>query len=81
MCAHACGQKLAAIFPKTNLINDLKSLAHEYDRIEPRIEVINNEIQITLQIWLKPTIRCIEFSGNERYSSKKLHKNARAQSQ
>lgn len=66
--------KIGSYFSQNEFDNDLKSLAQEYDRIEPRIEVINNEIQITLQIWLKPTIRCIEFSGNERYSSKKLNK-------
>lgn len=66
--------KVGSFFSQTEFDNDLKMLADEYDQIEPCIEVINNEIYITLQIWFKPTIRNILFCGNERLSTKKLNK-------
>jgi outer membrane protein insertion porin family len=66
--------KVGNYFSQTEFDNDLKMLAEEYDRVEPRIEVINNEIYITLQIWFKPKIHEIIFCGNDRFSSKKLLK-------
>ncbi len=66
--------KTGSFFSQAEFDNDLKMLADEYDRIEPCIDVINNEIYITLQIWFKPTIRNIEFCGNERVSTRKLNK-------
>ena len=66
--------KAGSFFSQLEFDNDLKMLAIEYDQIEPRIEVINSEIYITLQIWFKPTIHEIHFCGNERLSSKKLKK-------
>jgi outer membrane protein insertion porin family len=66
--------KIGSFFSQAEFDNDLKMLAEEYDQIEPRIEVINNEIFITLQIWFKPTIRNIQFCGNERVSTRKLNK-------
>lgn len=40
---------------------DLKTLSQEYDRIEPVIEIKNNEIYITVRVWQKPIIRQIKF--------------------
>lgn len=53
---------------------DLKTLAEEYDRVEPQIQVNNNEVNITLKIWLRPTIRVIEWSGNQYLKTKTLQK-------
>jgi outer membrane protein insertion porin family len=66
--------KAGSFFSQLEFDNDLKMLANEYDQIEPRIEVVNNEIYITLQIWFKPIIRAINFAGNSHISTKKLNK-------
>jgi outer membrane protein insertion porin family len=66
--------KVGNFFSQAEFDNDLKMLAEEYDRLEPSLVVVNNEIYITLQIWLKPTIRDIIFCGNECFSTKKLNK-------
>lgn len=66
--------KVGSYFSQSEFDSDLKMLAEEYDQVFPSIEVINNEIYITLDIWFKPAIRAINFNGNERIKSKKLLK-------
>lgn len=66
--------KVGSFFSQMEFDNDLKTLAEEYDQVSPEIEVINNEIYITLHIWFKPIIREIRFSGNEQIKTKKLLK-------
>lgn len=66
--------KVGNLFSQVEFDRDLKMLAEEYDHVEPTIELTNNELYLTLKIWFKPTIRTIEFCGNERLSSKKLLK-------
>ncbi|MFZ0565801.1 MAG: outer membrane protein assembly factor BamA [Chlamydiales bacterium] len=66
--------KIGGYFSQNEFDEDLKMLVEEYDRIEPTIKVINNEIHITLQVWLKPIVRSIYFCGNEHVSTKKLKK-------
>lgn len=66
--------KVGSFFSQVEFDNDLKNLAEEYDEVSPEIEVIHNEIYITLHIWFKPTIREIRFSGNEQIKTKKLLK-------
>lgn len=66
--------KVGSYFSQSEFDSDLKMLAEEYDQVLPSIEVINNEIYIKLHIWFKPTIREINFCGNERFKSKKLLK-------
>ncbi|MCC5831791.1 MAG: outer membrane protein assembly factor BamA [Chlamydiales bacterium] len=66
--------KVGSYFSQSEFDSDLKMLAEEYDQVLPTLEVINNEIFIKLNIWFKPTIREIIFSGNERIKSKKLLK-------
>lgn len=53
---------------------DLKTLAEEYDRVEPQIQIDNDEVNITLKIWLRPIIRKIEWSGNQYLKTKTLQK-------
>jgi len=67
--------KVGSYFSQNEFDCDLKMLVEEYDQIDPCIEVINNEIYITLNLWFKPTIRSISFCGNQRVSTKKLKKN------
>lgn len=66
--------KVGNVFSQAEFDADLKVLADEYDRVEPIIDVVDGQIFIVLQLWLKPTIRSITFVGNERVSSKKLLK-------
>lgn len=53
---------------------DLKQLAQEYDRVEPKIQVDNGQIDITLRIWLRPLIRTITWEGNSYIKTKTLQK-------
>ena len=66
--------KVGSLFSQGEFDSDLKMLADEYARIEPSIEVINDEIHIKIQIWFKPTIRAIDVCGNERIKTKKILK-------
>lgn len=52
--------------------NDLKTLAKDYDRIDPILECIEGKVYITLKIWPKPTIRTLVWRGNERINTKDL---------
>ncbi len=61
-------------FSQTEFDRDLKCLAEDYDRVVPCVEVIQGEIFITLELWMKPTIREIIFCGNEKVKTKKLKK-------
>ncbi|HEY5236595.1 MAG TPA: POTRA domain-containing protein, partial [Rhabdochlamydiaceae bacterium] len=53
---------------------DLKSLAGNYDRIEPQIDVTNGEVFITIKVWLRPTIRKITWQGNANIKNSTLRK-------
>ncbi|MBI3900859.1 MAG: hypothetical protein HY324_01755, partial [Chlamydiia bacterium] len=64
--------KMGNLFSQLEFDADLKMLAEEYDQVIPSIEVMQDELYITVQIWFKPTIREIIFCGNERVKSKKL---------
>lgn len=61
-------------FSQTDFDSDLKTLAKEYDRIDPSVKVVNGKVQIALKVWPKPTIRSIVFEGNHKKGSKKLLK-------
>lgn len=66
--------KVGNLFSQYEFDGDLKTLAEQYDRIEPLIEEKNCELYITLKIWCKPTIQKIIFCGNEKFRAKKLLK-------
>lgn len=66
--------KMGDPFSQTMFDNDLKALSDEYDRVEPLIEVVNGEVYITLKLWPKPTIRTIQWHGNQHISTKTLQK-------
>ena len=53
---------------------DLKALSQDFDRIVPRLESLDNKIYITLRVWPKPTIRTIQWEGNDRMDSASLQK-------
>jgi outer membrane protein insertion porin family len=64
--------KAGNLFSQNEFDRDLKMLVEEYDRVEPVIQVINNELYITLKVWIKSKVRAIIFEGNDNISSKKL---------
>jgi outer membrane protein insertion porin family len=53
---------------------DLKVLSEEYDKIEPTIDVKETTVDITLKVWLRPTIHSIVWKGNEHIKSSTLKK-------
>ncbi|MCH9609593.1 MAG: Outer membrane protein assembly factor BamA [Chlamydiales bacterium] len=66
--------KAGNFFSQIEFDNDLKMLADEYERVDSTMTVSGNQLCITLHIWLKPAIREICFSGNQRVKTKKLLK-------
>ncbi|MCE5293263.1 MAG: outer membrane protein assembly factor BamA [Chlamydiales bacterium] len=66
--------KEGSLFSQEEFDEDLKTLAKEYDRIDPRIEVEPNGLDITLRIWVKPLIKSIVWQGNKEIETKTLVK-------
>lgn len=66
--------KINEIFSQNTFDSDLKTLAEEYDRILPSLKIQNNQLHITLNIWLKPSIRKIVWTGNDKVKTPKLQK-------
>lgn len=62
------------IFSQIDFDNDLKTLANEFDRVEPTLNMIEGKLYITLKIWPKPTIRSISWSGNHKIKTSRLEK-------
>lgn len=52
--------------------NDLKTLADEYDRVEPTIQLQNGQVYIKIHIAPKPIIHQIIWNGNFQYKTSKL---------
>lgn len=59
-------------FSQLTFDNDLKTLADEYDRVEPSIKLQNGQVFITIHIVPKPIIHKIQWSGNTQYSTSTL---------
>lgn len=53
---------------------DLKTLAQQYDRVEPDVQIRSGEVYISLKVWLRPSIRSITWSGNSHIKSSTLRK-------
>lgn len=64
--------KAGAHFSQTDFDGDLKLLASDFDRVEPRLESVNDKMFISLKVWPKPVIRTIRWCGNEKIITKKL---------
>jgi outer membrane protein insertion porin family len=61
-------------FSQTTFDQDLKVLSQEYDRVEPSIQVKDDQLIITIHVTPKPLIHQIVWRGNERYSETRLQK-------
>ena len=66
--------KVGDPFSQTTFDSDLKTLAEEYDRVEPQLEVHNGEVYVTLRVWARPLIRTIKWNGNTHVKTKTLQK-------
>lgn len=53
---------------------DLKTIAQQYDRVDPHVSVQSGEVFISLKIWLRPTISAIRWSGNSHITNSTLRK-------
>jgi outer membrane protein assembly complex, YaeT protein len=61
-------------FSQTIFDQDLKVLSQEYDRVDPSIQVKDDQLIITIHVTPKPLIHQIVWRGNERYSETRLQK-------
>lgn len=64
--------KEGGLFYQAEFDNDLKTLIHEFDRIEPILECVDGKMYITLKIWPKPVIRTIIWEGNCKIATQDL---------
>ncbi|CAF24450.1 unnamed protein product [Candidatus Protochlamydia amoebophila UWE25] len=61
-------------FSQADFDEDLKTLAQEFDRVDPIVNTTEEKVSITLNLWPKPTIRNIHWCGNHRVSTNRLQK-------
>ncbi|NGX28640.1 MAG: Outer membrane protein assembly factor BamA [Candidatus Anoxychlamydiales bacterium] len=62
------------IFSQTTFDGDLKKLSEDFDRIEPDIKLVDDKIDISIKLWIRPTIIKIEWFGNKKITSRTLSK-------
>lgn len=62
------------VFSQIEFDNDLKSLVNEFDRVDPEINSIDDKLFIKLKVWPKPTIRTIDWQGNNCVATSYLQK-------
>lgn len=66
--------KVGERFSQTMFDLDLKNLSKDYDRVDPKITMRNDEVLITLKVWLRPLIVGITFDGDYHFSQNRLKK-------
>lgn len=59
-------------FSQLTFDQDLKALSEEYDRAVPTVKTGDGEVYITIELWQKPIIRSITWSGNNKIKTRKL---------
>lgn len=59
-------------FSQLTFDGDLKTLADEYERVEPSIRLQNGKVFITIHIIPKPIIHQIQWNGNTQYKTSTL---------
>lgn len=60
------------IFSQMTFDQDLKTLAQDFDDVEPLVRIANGRLHITLQVTLKPVIRSIQWFGYQDFTTSKL---------
>lgn len=66
--------KEGTVFSQEDFDEDLKTLAKEYERVDPKIEVVGGALEIKLSLWVKPAIKAIIWQGNKELTQEKLSK-------
>ncbi len=66
--------KQGGFFSQAEFDKDLKTLAQDFDRIEPLVESLDHQVSIKLDLWPKPTIRHIKWCGNHQVATKRLQR-------
>ena len=61
-------------FSQFTFDDDLKSLSEDYDRVQPRVQVQDDQLVITIQLTARPKIHQIRITGNGRFSTHSLLK-------
>ncbi len=61
-------------FSQTTFDTDLKMLSEEFDKVDPKIAVSEEDIIINIHVWPKPVIRSITWVGNSKFKTSKLQK-------
>ncbi len=61
-------------FSQFTFDNDLKTLAEEYDRVEPYLNLQDGQVYIEIHIVPKPIIHQIQWEGNVQYKTSTLQK-------
>lgn len=62
------------LFSQEEFDDDLKILAQDYDRVEPYVEMNEQNVSITIHVWPKPIIRSILWCGNHNVKTSRLQK-------
>ena len=63
-----------SVFSQTVFDTDLKQLIEEFDRVEPSVDIVGSNIEITLKVWVRPQVRSIQWEGNEGFDTDELLK-------
>ncbi|MFI0435166.1 MAG: outer membrane protein assembly factor BamA [Parachlamydiaceae bacterium] len=66
--------KKGGVFSQANFDEDLKTLAQDYDRVDPSVNCDGEDLNITLDVWPKPSIRTIHWHGNQHIKTSALQK-------
>jgi len=66
--------KQGGIFSQADFDEDLKTLAQDYDKVDPYVTTDEEQLTVTLHIWPKPTIRTIRWHGNHQVKTSRLQK-------
>jgi outer membrane protein insertion porin family len=74
MVARRLQTRVGERFEQNEFDADLKQLSQQYERIEPVVEVRDNEVYVTLKVWPRPVIRDIVWAGNCHIAAKKLNR-------
>lgn len=61
-------------FSHLHFDEDLKTLAAEFDRIDPEVEETDQGMILTIHLWKKPKIRAIDWVGNREITTDRLMK-------
>ncbi|MCE2982924.1 MAG: outer membrane protein assembly factor BamA [Parachlamydia sp.] len=59
-------------FSQSDFDEDLKTLAQDFDRVDPVVEMEDEGLSITIHIWPNPAIRSIEWCGNRQVAKNRL---------